>query len=241
MRLGFTAAVVPLSFRRPRTHRCAQRRAETRMGSGEGQLVLVCDVLDTLVADPFSRMHSHFGFSDMKSFLAAKAPGTWEAFELGQISETELSMSFFRDGRKADIDALKQFLSSSYTLLPGIAELLGDFKAAQVPVYLCSNYGPWDALIEAAVGLSSTYSATWTFVSASHGVRKPDKAAYEKTALLANVDVAQCVLLDDRERNCAGARDAGYAAAVKFSNTKQTREELAAIFGDWVLSAREEQ
>lgn len=221
-------------------HRHLRVRMTTGAAAADGR-VLVCDVLDTLVADPFSRgMHSHFGFADMPSFIAAKRPGTWEAFELGTLSEADLGLTFFRDAnRTIDVAGLKQFLRSSYVLFPGIADLLADFRDAGVPVHLCSNYGPWDSLIEAAVGLAEKHGARWTFVSAEHGARKPDREAYEMTAKVAGVRMEQCVLLDDRERNCTGAINAGYRGAVKFSDAARARTELAEFFGDWLLRPAE--
>lgn len=236
MHPGFaTSSVSALQRVRP-TPLCRQRSSyQVRMKTGG--LVLVCDVLDTLVADPFSRgMSSHFGFKTMQDFLAAKQPGTWEKFELGTISESELSTLFFRDRRVADIDAMKRFMSEKYTLLPGVADMLRAFANAGVPVHLCSNYGPWAALIEDAVSLESL-GATWTFVSALQGARKPDVRAYHTTAELAGVSPADCVLLDDRQRNCDGAVDAGYKGAVRFRDVDQAREELAAFFGEWLRVA----
>lgn len=201
------------------------------------RLVLVSDVLDTLVADPFSRgMSSHFGFSDMPSFLSAKSAGVWESFELGHLTEPELAASFFRDARPVDVPSLKRFLRDSYTLLPGAGGLLADLRAGGVAVHLCSNYGPWDGLIEEAVGLEAKHGAIWTFVSAEHGTRKPDREAFMITAERAQVRVEQCVLLDDRRRNCDGAVDAGYRGAVRFENVEEARRKLASYFGDWLLT-----
>lgn len=198
--------------------------------------VLICDVLDTLVADPFSRgMHNHFGFSNMKQFLDAKTPHAWIKFELGEYDESTLAAEFFKDKRYVDIEALKKFLSHTYRLLPGIDELLTDLRTRQVPVHICSNYGPWYTIIEQALGLHRNYGVHWTFVSSEQHARKPDINAYELAAKLAQAHPSQCVLLDDRARNCDGALIAGYRGAITFESVKQTRGELAPFFGDWLV------
>lgn len=199
------------------------------VSSSPSSPVLVCDVLSTLVTDPFSHgMHRHFGFDTMKEFLAAKTAETWINFELGRLSEEQLSAAFFRDGRPVDIESLKKFLISKYQLIPGCDELIRKYGKF-APVHLCSNYGPWNTLIEETCGLEKL-GAQWTFVSANEGVRKPHRNAYLKTAEIAGVAPEQCVLLDDREENCAGARDAGFLGAVRFVNAEQANRDLDQFF-----------
>ncbi len=171
----------------------------------------------------------------MKEFLAAKTPHAWIKFELGEYDEATLAADFFKDKRHVDIDAFKKFLLDTYRLLPGVAELLKDLRAHDVPVHLCSNYGPWHMLIEQVVGLQRDYGTQWTFVSSQQGARKPHRDAYERVAKIAQVPPSQCVLLDDRGHNCDGALVAGYRGAVRFDNAAQARMELAPFFGDWLL------
>lgn len=176
--------------------------------------VVICDVMDTLVRDPFRNgMAAHFGFDTMSAFIAAKAPGVWVDFEHGSISETDLAQRMFLDGRDVDISALKQFLCRSYTLLPGVAQMLAQLRAAHVPVHACSNYPAWDGLIEQSVHLAEYHGVHWTFVSGHQGVRKPDLRAYQVAAQLAgDVPLDQCVFLDDSSDNCKAAQQAGMTA-----------------------------
>lgn len=192
--------------------------------------VLIADVMGTLVRDPFFHgMASHFGFDTFASFLSAKAPGVWPEFELGRVDESTLAQSFFRDGRAMNVTALKKFMVETYTLLPGIAELLGALTCAEVEVHLCTNYPAWTDMIEDATGLEKKWGARWTFISAAQGLRKPDRAAYERTAMLAGVDVGRCIMLDDREDNCEAATECGFLAAVRFETAKQAAAELAEV------------
>lgn len=60
------------------------------------------------------------------------------------------------------------------------------------------------------------------------GVIKPDVRAYEVIAERLGVDAAQCVFIDDQERFCTAARDAGMQA-IWYQNFEQCVADLAAL------------
>lgn len=193
--------------------------------------VLVCDVLGTLVKDPFYHgMATYFGFENLDQFIAAKTPRVWVDFELGRIDEAQLARYFFKDRRPVDLGHFKHFLKQSYQLLPGIANMLTALHDAQVQVHLCTNYPTWAFLIEDSLQLASKFGASWTFVSGAEGVRKPDKDAYLTVARKANVHPYDCILLDDRQENCNGALNAGFLASVRFENALQASAEIKQLY-----------
>lgn len=195
--------------------------------------VLVCDVLGTLVRDPFYHdMASYFGFDNLAQFVAAKTPRVWVDFELGRVDETYLARHFFKDHRPVNLDHLKHYLKQSYQLLPGVPKMLTGLRDAQVQVHLCTNYPTWASLIEDSLHLTSRFGVKWTFVSGAEGVRKPDKEAYWTVAHRANVNPSECILLDDRQENCKGALDAGFLASVCFENAFQASEEIGQLYLD---------
>lgn len=199
--------------------------------AGSTRPVVIVDVLDTLVVDPFyTGMASHFNFDTLDAFIAAKTSQVWLDFETGRIDENELAKSFFKDGRKVDVGQLKQFLRNSYQLIPGVDIMLNTLRQTNIDVHVCSNYPVWCSLIEDSVGLQSNFGVKWTFVSGHQGSRKPDKLAYTTTAQLANVPLASCILIDDRLDNCQGAINAGYYDAVQFRNVPQACRQLEHIF-----------
>lgn len=192
--------------------------------------VIITDVLDTLVRDPFYvDMASYFDCASFQEFLSAKTPDVWVNFELGRIDEQQLAHNFFKERPPIDILAFKRFLSRSYQLLPGVESMLETFKNHNLDVHACSNYPAWTGLIEQAVGLNERFNVHWTFVSAHHGIRKPDPRAFSITASLAKVDVSSCILLDDRKANCEAALTAGYRDAVYFQNVPQALPQLRSI------------
>lgn len=193
--------------------------------------ILVSDVLDTLVLDPFyNGLASHFGFTSFPAFLDAKSPDQWIEFELGHIDEAQLAANFFKDCRHVSLPDLKQFLKKTYRYLPGVQELLLSLRDAKVEVHLCSNYPVWADLIEETVRINARYGAKWTFVSGRQGIRKPDISVYKLVAEKAGVDPSSCILLDDRQSNCEGAVQAGYFDAIRFQNASQAKNDLHSIF-----------
>lgn len=195
--------------------------------------VLITDILDTIVVDPFfNGMASHFGFSQFDAFLKAKTPNLWVQFERGEVEENILADNFFRDGRKIDVDALKQFLKNSYHLVPGVDDMLFALRGAGIEIHACTNYPIWADLVEDALQLESTFGLKWTFVSAREGCRKPEKRAYLRTAEKAQVDASDCILLDDKKVNCDGAIEAGYRTAIHFQNANQAMEQLEKVYAD---------
>lgn len=192
--------------------------------------IVVADVMDTLVVDPFfNGMHSYFGFSSFEEFVAAKTPNLWLLFEIGEVREDEVARQFFRDGRSIDLHSFKHYLSSSYRLIPGIAQMLTGLRNSGIDVHLCTNYPVWADLIEEALQLTK-YGVQWTFVSGREGVRKPEKEAFWRVARKAKVRPSDCVMLDNSLSNCHAAQDAGYSHAVHFQSPSQAAKELQDIF-----------
>ena len=68
----------------------------------ERRPILLFDVMDTLVHEPFfQEIPAFFGLSQAE-LMAAKHPSALVEFELGRTSEGEFLARFFRDGRAFD-------------------------------------------------------------------------------------------------------------------------------------------
>lgn len=74
--------------------------------------VLLLDVMDTIVTDPFFEHMPRFFNLTFKELLAAKHPTAWVEFENAIITEDELFAKFFADGRQFDGQALIQHMVS---------------------------------------------------------------------------------------------------------------------------------
>jgi HAD superfamily hydrolase (TIGR01509 family) len=189
----------------------------------ERRPILLFDVMDTLVHEPFfTEMPAFFGMTQAE-LSAAKHPTAWIEFELGRTSEAEFLASFFRDGRDFDRAGLRRTVRESYRWLPGMEALLAALSSRGHAIHALSNYPEWYRMIEERLGLSR-YLA-WSFVSCRTGVRKPDERAFTGAAAALGVAPAQCLLVDDRETNVAAARALGFGA-LRFTSARELGTEL---------------
>ena len=185
--------------------------------------ILLLDVMDTLVREPFHEVMPRFFGMTSAELIAAKHPTTWVEFEGGEIDEAEFLARFFRDGRAFDHAAFKRTVRDSYGWLPGMEALLEELSAGGYAIHALSNYPPWFRMIEERLGLSRFLE--WSFVSCLTGVRKPDPRAFSGAVAALGVAPGECLFVDDRERNCAAARELGLPS-VRFTSARELRDEL---------------
>ena len=185
--------------------------------------VLLFDVMDTLVWDPFRLLPEHFQLS-FPDLMTQKHPTAWLRFERGELDHAGFCREFFLDGRTVDAQALRKLLCDNYRFLPGIPELLRDLKQAGHELHAFSNYPEWYAWIESKLELSRYLH--WTFVSCRTGLRKPDPRAYEQAIqTLAGRGRSELWFIDDRESNVVAAQEAGLNA-IPFTDVTQLRAAL---------------
>ena len=147
------------------------------MSDGKTRRILLADIMDTVVVDPFFHggIEDFFGMSKRELFGAIQ-PGVWLEFERGELSEEAYYQRFFRDGSGVDGAALVAWMSERYRIVDGMEALLEDAVRAGIEVYALSNYPVWWRVIEERLALSRYLQ--WRFVSCMTGVRKPDPKAY---------------------------------------------------------------
>jgi HAD superfamily hydrolase (TIGR01509 family) len=172
--------------------------------------VILWDVMDTLVRDPFfTHMAGFFGLT-LEELLRRKHPTTWVRFELSQLDERGFFEQFFADGTPIDGPAFKQHVRDAYAWIDGIESLLRDLKANSVEMHALSNYPPWYQLIEERLGLSRYVELT--FFSCDTRVRKPEAEAYLGACRTLGRRPEECLFIDDRAQNTDAARAAGLHA-----------------------------
>ena len=163
----------------PQLARAARYTVGTTTGARPPSKLVLLDVMDTLVADPFWRGFERdlFGMASMHELFAAKDSVSFEAFERGEISEQEHFATYFTDRRAVDGAAIKDYLRANFAWLPGMRELCVELRQCGVELATCTNYpAPWTPLVEDAVQLSEL--VPWAFISGEAGVRKPAAPAY---------------------------------------------------------------
>jgi HAD superfamily hydrolase (TIGR01509 family) len=184
---------------------------------------LLLDVMGTLVHDPSYDEVLGFLGSSLEQFLAAADREAWGAFERGEIGEETYLRRMFMDRRAVDGEGLREHLVAGYRWLDGMEELVRDLSASGVSLHAMSNYPPWYRWIEDKLSLSRYLS--WSFVSCNTGLRKPAPDAYRAAVAALGLPAGACLFVDDREKNCAGAREAGLQAW-RFTGAGPLRREL---------------
>lgn len=188
--------------------------------------VLLFDVMDTIVRDPFYHdIPSFFGMS-MKELLECKHPTAWLEFEKGLINEVELVKKFFKDGRPLDIEGLKTCMQRGYSYLEGVERLLHELKCKGYEMHAFTNYPIWYKMIEDKLKLSSYLS--WTFCSCITGKRKPDHEFYLEAVKHLDIEPASCIFIDDRMRNVEAAKEVGIVG-LQFQSAEILRRDLSLL------------
>lgn len=191
--------------------------------------VLLLDIMSTVVYDPF--LVELPGFFDMsfQELIHDKDPDAWPTFERGEIDEPTFWRTFFKDRREVDVQGIRRALEAAYAMLPGMEALLQELHDAHVPMHALSNYPVWWEMIEHKLSLSRFM--TWDFVSCKMGVRKPDPLIYTRAAQALDAPPSGCIFVDDRAKNCDGARAVGMSA-IEFHSAAQLRRDLLAMAPD---------
>ncbi|CAK9325901.1 unnamed protein product [Citrullus colocynthis] len=169
--------------------------------------VLLFDIMDTLVRDPFYDDVPAFFRMPMEELLELKHPTVWIEFEKGLIDEAELEKRFFKDERAIDFQGLKNCMISGYSYLEGVEELLIALKEKNYEMHAFTNYPIWYEMIEEKLKISKYLS--WTFCSCKNGKRKPDPEFYLEALRHLKVEPASCIFIDDRKKNVEAAKEVG--------------------------------
>ncbi|KAL0921268.1 hypothetical protein M5K25_008325 [Dendrobium thyrsiflorum] len=188
--------------------------------------VLLFDVMDTIVRDPFYYDIPAFFKMSMRELLEEKHPTAWVEFEKGLIDEIELGKKFFKDGRAFDLEGLKDCMRRGYSYVDGIEELLQVLKQNNYELHAFTNYPIWYKMIEEKLELSKYLS--WTFCSCLIGKRKPAPDSYAVVVHLLNVEPASCIFIDDRVTNVEAAVNAGMVG-IHFKNSDSLKQDLSSL------------
>ncbi|KAL6875731.1 hypothetical protein ACP4OV_013244 [Aristida adscensionis] len=215
--------------------------------------VLLFDVMDTIVLDPFYHHIPAFFQMSMKELLESKHPTAWSEFEMGLINENELAKKFFNDGRSFDLEGekvkveapleganhslmtavinhiqlcLKECMVRAYEYIDGVEDILCCLKQQNYEMHAFTNYPVWYQLIEDKLKLSKYLS--WTFCSCLTGKRKPSPDFYLQAVDHLNVDPASCIFIDDRMANIEAALSVGMVG-LHFKNADVLRKDLCSL------------
>ena len=165
------------------------------------------DVLGTLVQNPFYlEIPAFFGLT-VSELRRCSDKTSWLEFERGEITEAEYLRRMFADERWFNNDAFLTEVKRAYRWIEGMEPILAELQTLGAEMHILSNYPVWYRDIEERLELSRYIP--WTFVSCLTGVRKPSPEAFLSAAAAVGREPSECLLIDDMQENCAGARDVG--------------------------------
>ncbi len=186
--------------------------------------VILWDVMDTLVRDPFFTHVASFLGVSFPELMARKHPTAWGDFEVGKLDEPGLYTRFYADGTLIDGPGLKQCMRDAYAFVDGIEALLGELKAAGIAMHALSNYSSWYRLIDERLGLSRYVELS--FISCNTGVRKPAAGAFLGACTALGCAPHECLFVDDRMANCKAAEALGMPSIHFQGDVAALRSEL---------------
>jgi HAD superfamily hydrolase (TIGR01509 family) len=186
--------------------------------------ILLFDVMDTLVYNPFRREVPAFFGLTLETLLELKDATAWPRFELGSIDEAEYLRRYFRDRRRFDHTEFLRTMQDAYRWLEGMETLLADLNASGYEIHALSNYPLWFQTIDKKLQLSRYLD--WTFVSCKTGVRKPSAEAYLLPPERLHRPPEDFLFVDDIWENCEQAQRVGMHA-VHFTGLDDLIERLS--------------
>lgn len=199
----------------------------------EPQRLLVFDMMDTVVVDPFFSVLPRRLNLSLEQLSLILNPNAWPAFERGHIDEKTFLKTIYQTvttPEQANIiktlppkKQIRDILTEGYCFISGMENLLEQLKQSNNVMWILSNYPPWFEIVRKTLDLDRFFKG---YVLSYHtGARKPEPAAFDGFCKQANVLPPQCFLIDDREKNITAAKSLGMDG-VLFENVSLLRGVL---------------
>jgi len=185
--------------------------------------LLLFDLMDTLVIDPYPHFLEHLkerGIS-VEAFLSQRNWSAFEAFERGEIREYEFFRDYYLPGfdpgpnRFPSPRKVKKELYRRIEPLPGILPVLEELKSdRELKMGVVSNYSMWYVEILKRIPELDPL-IDFFFFSCEMGVRKPDRRYYEivletVSSALPQIERDGIYLIDDIPENLVVATEMGW-------------------------------
>lgn len=184
-------------------------------------MLILFDLMDTLLTDPYIRAHEAAGGCTFAEFEVLRPSGVYHRLELGEIVEAEYWRTIVESGLDWDVDEFHRVRREGYAWIDGMRALVADCVAAN-QVVIASNYPDWvdEVARDHLDGLDLRM-----FASCRLGVRKPSSRFFDLVSKKAGVAIAEMLLVDDKPANVEAMTSLG-GRGVHFISAPQTREAL---------------
>ncbi len=194
--------------------------------------LIVLDLMDTVIVDPFFRHLLPLYQRPSKEIWAAIDQSVWPRFEEGAISESVFFDTYYHphvDPLAANFpsaELVRQTIFENLQFVEGMEPLLAQLKAARSRLWVLSNYPIWFEEVRRRLELDRYFDDY--VVSYDVGARKPSPEIYHALCQRAGVSADQCYFVDDRKKNIEGAKAIGMRAS-QFVSAKALRHDLIEI------------
>lgn len=196
-----------------------------------GSVVLVFDLMDTLVTDPYREAHEAGTGMSFLSFEQRRPGGVYHALERADISELAYWEALRAAGIEIDPERFHAARRTGYAWKPGMRRILEQATALH-RVLIATNY-PAGWIDDIQHRFLSRFRLE-VCASCRLGVRKPSRRFYEAMAERFGLRPGTTILIDDSSDNVAGALAAGWLA-VQFRSAHETGtalKEFGMLLGD---------
>lgn len=184
-------------------------------------MLIVFDLMDTLLTDPFLRAHEAACGRTFAEFEALRPDGVYHRLEQGEIAEADYWRSLVDSGLDWDTDEFHRVRRAGYAWIAGMRALVSDCAAGN-RVVIGSNYPDW---IEEVARDHLGGLDLQVFASYQVGVRKPSARFFELLSDKAGARMRNLVLVDDKRVNIDAVAALG-GVGVHFTSAARTREAL---------------
>lgn len=169
------------------------------------------------------------GYSESEKELFRKEiyfSENWLRLDRGELSEdeiTELVCSRVPESYRADAEKLIKWYHFS-SMIEGMEELVKELKDRGYKIYLLSNTSK--AFYKFKELFPVIKHIDGTFISADHGVLKPDKEIFRLFCEKFSLYPRECVFVDDSQANVKSASEEGFSGIWFKGNAEELKREL---------------
>lgn len=198
-------------------------------------------VLTTPLAGSFQVFADRTGMSmpelgaALAAIIAREGVHPLHELECGRITEPQFLEALERSlreqvGRDIPCDGFAEALWSALEPNPPMIELMAALRGEGYRMaLLTNNVREWEPRWRAMAPIDDIFE--FVIDSAYVGMRKPDPEIYELALQGLGLPAEECLFVDDLERNCVAAADAGMVAVVYRGPQQASAEIRAALNG----------
>jgi len=148
----------------------------------------------------------------------------YDNYMIGLLSEDDIISDFLtKTHLEVTANDLRIFLRENHSFNPGMEQLIRELKGHCKLACLTNEGKEWLAYKVSRLGLDRYFDEI--VGSYALGCLKPDKTYFEKALALIGAEAQDCIVIDDSQKNCDGAKTAGIEA-IRYIDTASLREEL---------------